>query len=590
MYSICFTIAGVIFSILLFIIYSFKTNFSISENKIYHSIIITTIITGLIEIYSFILVKNNIAVDSSLYLYTLKLLFLGFVIWLYSFTLYTVIVTLKLKDKDNDKYRIILVISSIIFTILSIITIILPISINKVGDLLLPTGSGVEVIYLLAVLCFIIMIIAIISNHKELKNKKYYPVYFLLVILGIMILIQKIFPDLLLINFSLSIIIYIMYFTIENPDIKLSKELKYTKELLNKRNELASNTINNLIISIKEPLTEIANFSNKKINKNNISLSLEEIKELQKTTLSLVDKVNKVMDITRIESNDYSIKERKYQTSNLIDNIKGILEKNNIEVNYEISTLPKVLYGSDTNIVQTFSYLVDFISKNFENYTLSIKISNLLVRNKCHLKFSLIVDSKYNNLDMQEKDNKYTLSNKSIEYEIYEKLIDLQRGHNFISKDGSKVIFEFSLYQRQEEVKEINDNEEIEYFDASDKNVLVALNSHNDIRNLSELLMNYNVNITTAGSVNELNELLSSNKTFDLVFLSDHIYGIDNYDIKNTNDFKKTINKLSLVAGYKLEIVLVTLNDYQNENIEYLTLPISKAKLDDILVKYLNED
>ena len=590
MYSICFTIAGVIFSILLFIIYSFKTNFSISENKIYHSIIITTIITGLIEIYSFILVKNNIPENSNLYLFALKFLFLGFVTWLYLFTLYTVIVTLKLKDKDNDKYRIILVISSIIFTILSIITIILPISINKVGDLLLPTGSGVEVIYLLAVLCFVIMIIAIISNHRELKNKKYYPVYFLLVILGIMILIQKIFPDLLLINFSLSIIIYIMYFTIENPDIKLSKELKYTKELLNKRNELASNTINNLIISIKEPLTEIANFSNKKINKNNISLSLEEIKELQKTTLSLVDKVNKVMDITRIESSDYSIKERKYQTSNLIDNIKGILEKNNKEVNYEISTLPKVLYGSDTNIVQTFSYVVDFISKNFENYTLSIKISNLLVRNKCHLKFSLVVDSKYNNLDMYEKDNKYTLSNKSIEYEIYEKLIDLQRGHNFISKDGSKVIFEFSLYQRQEEVKEINDNEEIEYFDASDKNVLVALNSHNDIRNLSELLMNYNVNITTAGSVNELNELLSSNKTFDLVFLSDHIYGIDNYDIKNTNDFKKTINKLSLVAGYKLEIVLVTLNDYQKENIEYLTLPISKTKLDDILVKYLNED
>lgn len=590
MYSICFTIAGVIFSVLLFILYSFKTNFSTSENKIYHGIIITTIITGLIEIYSFILVRNNIAVDSSLYLYTLKLLFLGFVIWLYLFTLYTVIVTLKLKDKDNDRYRIILIISSIIFTILSVITIILPISINKVGDLLLPTGSGVDIIYLLAVLCFIIMIIAIISNHRELKNKKYYPVYFLIVILGIMILVQKIFPDLLLINFSLSMIIYIMYFTIENPDIKLSKELEYTKELLDKRNELASNTINNLIISIKEPLTEIVNFSNKKINKNNISLSLEEIKELQSKTYSLVDQVNKVMDITRIESSDYNVKERKYQTSNLIDSIKGILENNNIEVNYEIDTLPKVLYGSDTNIVQTISYLVDFINKNFENYTLSIKISNLLVRNKCHLKFSLVVDYKYNNLNMLEKDNKYTISNKSIEYEIYEKLIDLQGGRNFISKDGSKVIFEFSLYQRIENVKEINDTEDIEYFDASDKNILIALSSHNDIRNLSELLMNYNVNITTAGSVNELNELLSSNKTFDLVFLSDHIYGIDNYDIKNTNDFKKTINKLSLVAGYKLEIVLVTLNDYQKENIEYLTLPISKTKLDDILVKYLNED
>ena len=76
-----------------------------------------------------------------------------------------------------------------IFFVLISLYLVLPISINKVGDLLLPTGSGVEVIYLLAVLCFVIMIIAIISNHRELKNKKYYPVYFLLVILGIMILI-----------------------------------------------------------------------------------------------------------------------------------------------------------------------------------------------------------------------------------------------------------------------------------------------------------------------------------------------------------------------------------------------------------------
>ena len=590
MYSICFTITGVIFSILLFTLYCFKSNFRTLENKIYYGMIITTLIAGLVEIYSFILVSNGIGIDSKLYLYTLKLLFLSFVVWLYLFTLYTVIVTLKLKDKDNDRYRIILIISSVIFAILSMIAILLPISINKVGVLLLPTGSGVEVIYLLAMVCFIIMIITIISNHTELKNKKYYPVYFLLVILGIMILVQKIFPDLLLINFSLSIIIYIMYFTIESPDIKLSKELEYTKELLDKRNELASNTINNLVISIKEPLTEIVNFSNKKINKNNVSLSLEEIKELQRTTLSLVDQVNRVMDITRIESSDYSIKERKYQTSNLIDNIKGVLEKSNVGVNYEIDTLPKVLYGSDINIVQTFSYLVDFISKYFDNYTLSIRISSLLVRNKCRLKFSLVVDSKYNNLDVYEKDNKYTISSKSIEYEIYEKLIDLQSGRNFISKDGSKVIFEFSLYQRYVDVKDIDDNEEVEYFDASDKNVLIALNSHNDIRELSKLLMNYNINITTVGSINELNELLSGNKTFDLVFLSDDIYGIDNYNVRNINDFKRTINKLSLVAGYKLEIVLVTLNDYQKENIEYLKLPISKTKLDDILVKYLDED
>ena len=587
MYSICFTIAGVIFSILLFILYSFKINFSTSENKIYHCIIINTIISSLIEIYSFILVRSNIAVDSSLYLYTLKLLFLGFVTWLYLFTLYTIIVTLKLKDKDNDKYRMILIMSSIVFAILLLITIILPININKVGDLLLPTGSGVDILYLLAGVCFIIMIGGVLSNYRELKNKKYYPVYFLMLILGIMILVQKMFPDLLLINFSLSIIIYIMYFTIENPDIKLSKELEYTRELLDKRNELSTSIVNNLVIGIKNPLMEIANLSNKKIRRNNMSLSLEEIKELQNTTLSLVDQVNKVMDITRIESSDYNVKIRKYQTNNLIDIIKGIFEKNSIIVNYEIDTLPKVLYGSDTNIEQIVSYLVDFINKCFENYNLNVKISSLLIRNKCHLKVVVAVDSKYNNLEILEKDNKYEIRNKSIEYEIYEKLISSQNGNNFIRKDDNKIVFGFSLFQR---VEEINDNvieEDITYFDASNKNVLVALNNHNDIRFLSELLMNYNINITTAGSINELNEILSSNKTFDLVFLSDTIYGIENYNI---NDFKRISSKLSLVAGYKLDIILVTLNDYYKENIEYLTLPISKTKLDDILVKYLNDD
>ena len=54
MYSICFTIAGVIFSILLFVLYNFKSNLKLLENKIYYGIIVTTIIAGLIEIYSFI--------------------------------------------------------------------------------------------------------------------------------------------------------------------------------------------------------------------------------------------------------------------------------------------------------------------------------------------------------------------------------------------------------------------------------------------------------------------------------------------------------------------------------------------------------
>ena len=590
MYSICFTITGFIFSLLLLIIYHLKSNLKLIENKIYHNMILTTIISSFIEIYSFILVRNNISINSPLYLFSLKLLFIAFLIWLYLFTLYTLVVTIKLKNKDYSNYKRIIIISSIILVISSVITLILPINITEVKGLFLPSGKGVDIIYVLASLCFIAMIITIISNRKHLKNKKYYPMYFLIVVLGIMIILQKIFPDLLLINFSISILIYIMYFTIENPDIKVIKELNYTKELLEKQNELVSGVINNLVISIKNPLMEITNFSNKKITKNNANLSLEEIKQFQNQTLDLVDQINKIMDLTRIESRELKIEERKYQVSNLISSIKEITQNKNIEVNYIIEEdLPKVLYGDDINIAQTFLYLINFIEKYFENYNLTISISKLLVRSKCKLKFEISINYKYSSIEIKERDSRYEITTKCLEYEIYEKLVNLQKGNNFIRKDKDNIIFEFSLFQKIEKVKEKENEEEITYFDAEGKRVLIALDNHNDIKKMTDMLIGYNVEITTAGSINEFTELLSGNKTYDLIFLSDTITGINNYDIETIESFKRTITKFSLIAGYKLQIIIVTLNNYKNNNIEYLNIPISKLELDDIMIKYLSE-
>ena len=591
MYSICFTITGFIFSLLLLIIYHLKSKLKLIENKIYHNMILTTIISSFIEIYSFILVRNNISINSPLYLFSLKLLFIAFLIWLYLFTLYTLVVTIKLKNKDYSNYKRIIIISSIILVISSVITLILPINITEVKGLFLPSGKGVDIIYVLASLCFIAMIITIISNRKHLKNKKYYPMYFLIVVLGIMIILQKIFPDLLLINFSISILIYIMYFTIENPDIKVIKELNYTKELLEKQNELVSGVINNLVISIKNPLMEITNFSNKKITKNNANLSLEEIKQFQNQTLDLVDQINKIMDLTRIESRELKIEDRKYQVSNLISSIKEITQNKNIEVNYIIEEdLPKVLYGDDINIAQTFLYLINFIEKYFENYNLTISISKLLVRSKCKLKFEISINYKYSSIEIKERDSRYEITTKCLEYEIYEKLVNLQKGNNFIRKDKDNIIFEFSLFQKIEKVKEKEEKEEeITYFDAEGKRVLIALDNHNDIKKMTDMLIGYNVEITTAGSINEFTELLSGNKTYDLIFLSDTITGINNYDIETIESLKRTITKFSLIAGYKLQIIIVTLNNYKNNNIEYLNIPISKLELDDIMIKYLSE-
>ena len=589
MYSICFTIAGVIFSILLFVLYNFKSNLKLLENKIYYGIIVTTIISGLIEIYSFILVRTSIFVNSVLYLFSLKSLFLCFLVWIYLFTIYTVIVTINLKNQDYSRYRLAIIISTIVFIIVSLTTMILPIDIIETDGLLLPTGVGVDIIYVLSLILFIIMISVIISNRRNLKNKKYYPMYFLLVILGIMIIVQKIFPSLLLINFSLSILIYIMYFTIENPDIKLIKDLSYTRRMLEKQNEMVSGTVNNLAISLKNPLMEITNFSSKKINKKDEVSSLEEIKKFQKLSLNLVDQINKIMDLTRIENRQLKIKNKLYQTDNLINSIKDIINFRNVDVNYNIdNNIPKVLYGDDDNIKQTFTYLVEFINNYFNRYDLTINISKISVRNNCKLMFSIIVNYKNTKLDFIERDNKCIIETNAWEYELYNRLVELQKGTYEVKKDNSSLIFNFALFQKIKDNNEAVEEEIIKYNNYSGKKILIALDNHLDINKFTELLVNYNVDISTSSSIEELTELLRSDKTFDIVFLSNTISGIENYNITTSEERKRTMTKLSLIAGYKLQIIMVTLEDYKDSDTEYIKMPISKVKLDDIMVKYLN--
>ena len=590
MYSICFTIAGVIFSILLFVLYNFKSNLKLLENKIYYGIIVTTIIAGLIEIYSFILVRTSIFVNSVLYLFSLKSLFLCFLVWIYLFTIYTVIVTINLKNKDYSRYRLAIMISTIVFIIVSLTTMILPIDIIETDGLLLPTGVGVDIIYVLSLILFIIMISVIISNRRNLKNKKYYPMYFLLVILGIMIIVQKIFPSLLLINFSLSILIYIMYFTIENPDIKLIKDLSYTRRMLEKQNEMVSGTVNNLAISLKNPLMEITNFSSKKINKKDEVSSLEEIKKFQKLSLNLVDQINKIMDLTRIENRQLKIKNKLYQTDNLINSIKDIINFRNVDVNYNIdNNIPKVLYGDDDNIKQTFTYLVEFINNYFNRYDLTINISKISVRNNCKLMFSIIVNYKNTKLDFIERDNKCIIETNAWEYELYNRLVELQKGTYEVKKNNSSLIFNFALFQKIKDNNEAVEEEVIKYNNYSGKKILIALDNHLDINKFTELLVNYNVDISTSSSIEELTELLRSDKTFDIVFLSNTISGIENYNITTSEERKRTMTKLSLIAGYKLQVIMVTLEDYKDSDTEYIKMPISKVKLDDIMVKYLSE-
>ena len=128
MESFYFTIYGLIFLILLMLIYFPKKKINLIENNIYSITIITTLICTLSEVLSFILVKNNVSANSYIYLYTLKILFLGFLSWIYFFSLYVIVTSIK--NENNDvKIKKLIKKSILLFSILVLLILFLPSSV-----------------------------------------------------------------------------------------------------------------------------------------------------------------------------------------------------------------------------------------------------------------------------------------------------------------------------------------------------------------------------------------------------------------------------------------------------------------------------
>lgn len=579
-----------VFSLILVITFFVRKNYNSLENKLFKWLMISNNIGLVLELicyYAFSISSKSILLS----IIAPRILLFYFLIWIIIFTTYVFDICYNKEkqyfDKDMNKIYIIM---SILFILSSVAILVLPLYNHNDGVYFYTYGPAVNYLNAIYAVMFILWIYKLIKNIKFLKQKKYLPIFIFIFVGTVIAIIQKSRPELLLITPMETVIVYLMYFTIENPDIKLIKDLSYTRRMLEKQNEMVSGTVNNLAISLKNPLMEITNFSSKKINKKDEVSSFEEIEKFKKLSLNLVDQINKIMDLTRIENRELKIKNKLYQTDNLINSIKDIINFRNVDVSYNIDdNIPKVLYGDDDNIKQAFTYLIEFISNYFDRYDLTIDISKISVRNNCKLMFDIIVSYKNTKLDFIERDNKCIIETNAWEYELYDRLVELQKGTSEVRKDNSSLIFNFALFQKIKDTDEAVEEEVIKYNNYSGKKILVALDNHLDINKFTELLVNYNVDISTSSSIDELTELLRSDKTFDIVFLSNTISGIENYDITTSEERKRTMTKLSLIAGYKLQVIMVTLEDYKDSDTEYIKMPISKVKLDDIMVKYLSE-
>ena len=452
-----------------------------------------------------------------------------------------------------------------------------------------------------------------LNNIKMLKSKKFIPLIVCMILGIVTSTLQYFRHEFMFVVPSHAIAVMLMYFTIENPDIKMAKELAYQKQLSDASSKKTLELLEDMSNDLKSSVRKLEQFGNKKIDKNNIDELNKELAEFQESSIKLSDKISGIMDLAIVKG-DSKVSEYKYEVKDMLDKLQQLLlvenENNNRVLNIELgNNIPNVVYGDENNVIKIVLYYYNLISSLTNSKEMTMKIDCIQVGRFARLKFNYLVDyaliQEYLYKDKDTKELQLVKSD-DVNYQIIENLLKKFNGKMIVSNKNDVASISLCINQRlltEYEIisnKEENKNIKIKYNDYSGKRILIVDNNNLNIKEMKVLLSPYNVEVLSVNTPDEMSEVLNDNETFDLIFVDDIIpnFRIDDFTneiIKTKDDFLRYVKR---DAKYPISsIIMVTPNTDKMEEkylnygfTDYIMKPVNKSNLDKLLKKHFNNN
>ena len=606
-YLIMLSFAQLIYTFLLSIVFFSKERINKKENNIYSYLLIETVALLSFGIILYFMMKSSS--------YTMKMimnkLYLFFnLLWTYLFTLY-ILSTLYSEKLFNSKSSTIRNILIGFFQFILIMVLPLNFTINDNGAMF-AYGISTIVTYFLSFIYVIILIYVLLSKIKFAKQSKYIPLYLFFVLGTFCTIIQAINPTLFLVVPLEALLTAVMYFTIENPDAKMIEQLNKARDEAVKANQAKTDFLSSMSHEIRTPLNAICGFSNSLLENDGVSDDAKgDVKNIIMASDTLLELVNGILDISKIEANKLEIIDSVYSFKKMYEELilltKARIGEKPIEFKHSYDeSIPEFLYGDGVRVKQVIINLLTNSAKYTKDGYIDFRINSIQKNNIIRLIISVedsgigikkeSIDKLFTKFERLGVEKQTTTEGTGLGLAITKKLVEMMGGKIVVqSIYGKGSIFTISLDQKmlsKEELSKVMKEKETEektdeIIDASGKNILVVDDNMLNLKVAERLLKAYKCNITLVSSGSECLDKVSNNK-YDLILLDDMMPRMTGTE---------TLQKLKEIETFNTPVVALTANaitgmkeEYINRGFnDYLSKPIIKEDLNRVMKKYLKK-
>lgn len=497
-------------------------------------------------------------------------------------------------------------ITNLFVIVIVILIFISPIKVINYDEILDVGGISYYISITGIIIAFIFLIILNIRYLLRNKDniKKSIPFFVLIILFGIGLLLRLHYPEIITETYCVAFALLVMYFTIENPDVKLLNQVETARDKAEKANAAKTDFLSSMSHEIRTPLNAIVGFSQAIQEETTIEAAKQDAKDIILASQNLLEIVNGILDISKIEANKMEISNTKYniktESENLYKLIKPRIGEKPIEFVMNIAPdVPTTLYGDKGKVKEIMTNLLTNAVKYTEQGEINLEISCINKNDNSTIIISVEdtgrgikpekIDKLFTKFERLDEDRNTTLEGTGLGLAITKRLVEMMNGKIIVQSvfgSGSK----FTVYLPQKIIydKELKVDSQKEVLNLVNKKVLVVDDNDLNLKIADRLLKKYNLQVDTCKSGYECLEKIKD-QTYDLIFMDDMMPKMSGTEtlhiIQESPTFKTKVIALTAnaIEGMKEKYIEEGFNDY-------LAKPIDNDELEKVLRRHLNHE